>query len=143
MSDEVWRRHANPWSVWTRFAAIPAMIIAIWSRSWLGWYALVPVAVVMVWLWLNPRVFSPVEPITWAARGIYGERMWVHEPERIPESEKSALRLLAVPGLVGFALLVWGLFALKVGPTIAGAAIIVVGQLWRIDRLGRIYDGTR
>jgi hypothetical protein len=29
MTDEAWRRHANPWSVWTRFSAIPAMIAAI------------------------------------------------------------------------------------------------------------------
>jgi hypothetical protein len=140
MTDEVWRRHANPWSVWTRFAAIPALILAIWSRAWLGWYALVPVGLLAVWLWLNPRAFAPVEPVSWAAKGIYGERMWVLEPERIPAHEKSALRWLAIPGLAGFALLAWGLFALKVLPTVAGAVIVVGGQLWRIDRLGRIYD---
>ena len=143
MSDEVWRRHANPWSVWTRFAAIPALILAIWSRVWLDWIALVPVALVMVWLWLNPRVFAPVEPVTWAAKGIYGERMWVYESGRIPERDRATLRLLAVPGLIGFGLLAWGLFSLRVWPTVAGAVIIVVGQLWRIDRLGRIYDRTR
>jgi hypothetical protein len=30
MTDEMWRRHANPWSVYTRFAAFPAMILAVW-----------------------------------------------------------------------------------------------------------------
>jgi hypothetical protein len=35
MTDDAWQRHANPWSVWTRFAAIPLMILAIWSRVWL------------------------------------------------------------------------------------------------------------
>jgi Family of unknown function (DUF6653) len=29
MDEAVWRRHANPWSVYTRFAAIPAMILAV------------------------------------------------------------------------------------------------------------------
>lgn len=143
MSDEVWRRHANPWSVWTRFAAIPALILAIWSRVWLGWYALVPVALVAVWLWLNPRVFAPVEPVSWAAKGIYGERLWVHDAERIPARDRVLLRWLAIPGLVGFPLLAWGLYALKVWPTLGGAAIIVIGQLWRIDRMGRIYDASR
>jgi hypothetical protein len=33
MSDEVWRRHAHPWSVCTRFAAIPPLVLAIWSRD--------------------------------------------------------------------------------------------------------------
>jgi hypothetical protein len=35
MTEDAWKRHANPWSVWTRFAAIPLMILAIWSRVWL------------------------------------------------------------------------------------------------------------
>ena len=71
MTDEAWRRHANPWSVYTRFAAIPALILAIWSRVWIGWWALVPVAVVLVWLWINPHVFAAVtQPRSWAAKGI-------------------------------------------------------------------------
>jgi hypothetical protein len=60
MTDQAWRRHANPWSVYTRFAAIPAMILAIWSRVWIGWWALVAVAAVIMWLWLNPHVFPAV-----------------------------------------------------------------------------------
>src|SRR5262249_16839492 len=82
MGDEAWKRHANPWSVWTRFAAIPLMILAIWSRVWLGWWCLVPIAAVIVWLWLNPHVFAPVEtPTSWAAKGIYGEKLWLGERE--------------------------------------------------------------
>jgi hypothetical protein len=60
MTDEAWQRHANPWSVYTRFAAIPAMILAIWSRVWSSWWALVPVGGVIIWLWLNPFVFPAV-----------------------------------------------------------------------------------
>ena len=26
-----WQRHANPASVWTRFAALPLLVVAIWS----------------------------------------------------------------------------------------------------------------
>lgn len=70
MSDEAWRRHANPWSVWTRFAAIPLMMLAIWSRVWIGWWALVPVGVVILWLWWNPHAFAPVDkPVAWSSRG--------------------------------------------------------------------------
>lgn len=57
MSDEMWRRHANPWSVWTRFAAIPAFILAAWSRVWLGWWSLIPIGLVVAWLFLNVIVF--------------------------------------------------------------------------------------
>ena len=43
MTDAVWERHANPWSVWTRYAGLPLLILAIWSRGWLGLWAIAPV----------------------------------------------------------------------------------------------------
>jgi hypothetical protein len=143
MSDEAWRRHANPWSVWTRFAAIPLMILAVWSRVWLGWWALIPVAAVIVWLLLNPHVFAPVTtPSSWAAKGIYGEKLWFSEADRVLPAYRRVLRWLAVPGLVGFGLLAWGLADLSVWPTIFGGTLIVLAQLWRIDRLGLLYELT-
>ena len=141
MTDEAWKRHANPWSVWTRFAAIPLMILAIWSRVWLGWWCLVPIAAVIAWLWLNPRVFAPVEtPTSWAARGIYGERLWLKERQRLPGDDRTVLRLLIGVGSAGFALLAFGLVRLEVWPTVFGATLIVLGQLWRIDRFVVLYE---
>lgn len=144
MTDEAWRRHANPWSVYTRFAAIPAMILAIWSRVWIGWWALVPVAAVIIWLWLNPHVFPAVtEPRSWAAKGIYGEKLWLLEPSSVPPGYRAVFRWLIVPALCGIVLLVWGLVQLLVWPTIFGATLIVLAQLWRIDRLGLLYEQTK
>jgi hypothetical protein len=141
MTDEAWRRHANPWSVYTRFAAIPAMILAIWSRVWIGWWALIPVAAVIAWLLVNPHVFPPVTtPCSWAAKGIYGEKLWLQEYERVPRDYRIVFRWLIVPGLAGMALLLFGLARLLVWPTIFGATLIVLAQLWRIDRLGMLYD---
>ncbi|MET8764480.1 DUF6653 family protein [Lentzea sp. NPDC004782] len=141
MDDDAWRRHANPWSVWTRFAAIPAMLLAIWSRVWIGWWCLVPVAVVVVWLWLNVKVFPPVsEPRGWASRGIYGERAWLENRASVPPDHRAVLRLLVAAGSVGFALVIWGLVALQVWPTVSGAALVVLAQLWRIDRFGWLWE---
>ncbi len=39
MSDETWKKHANPWSVWTRVTALPALVVAVWSRVWIGHWA--------------------------------------------------------------------------------------------------------
>jgi hypothetical protein len=39
MDDRVWRRHANPWSGWTRVTVLPLLVLAIWSRVWIGWWA--------------------------------------------------------------------------------------------------------
>lgn len=90
ISDEAWLRHANPWSVYTRFAAIPAMILAIWSRAWIGWWALAPVIAPIVWLLINPHVFAAVTtPQSWAAKGIYGEKLRLREGDRVPKAYRA------------------------------------------------------
>ena len=57
MSDQVWQRHTNPWSGWTRYTALPLLVAALWSRLWLGWWALLPTLGAVLWTWLNPRIF--------------------------------------------------------------------------------------
>ncbi|NUW39011.1 DUF6653 family protein [Nonomuraea rhodomycinica] len=144
MTDEAWKRHANPWSVWTRFAAIPLMILAVWSRAWVGWWCLAGVALVVVWLVANPHVFPAVErPESWAAKGIYGEKLWLYDRSLVDGDHRRVQRLLVAVGVTGFALLVWGLVALQVWPTVFGATLVVLGQLWRIDRLGQLYERHR
>ncbi|HZD43564.1 MAG TPA: DUF6653 family protein, partial [Methanomicrobiales archaeon] len=58
LDDETWMRHASPWSVWTRFTALPLLVLAFWSRVWLGWGALAPVILALLWTYYNPRIFS-------------------------------------------------------------------------------------
>ena len=31
MDERVWERHANPLSVWSRFATFPLILLALWS----------------------------------------------------------------------------------------------------------------
>ena len=103
-----------------------------------------PAAAVIIWLWLNPHVFPAVTaPRSWAAKGIYGERLWLLEPSSVPAGYHAVLRWLIVPGLCGIVLLAWGLVQLLVWPTIFGAALIVLAQLWRIDRLGLLYEQSK
>jgi hypothetical protein len=33
LKGEDWQRHANPVSVWTRFAVLPLLALAVWSRD--------------------------------------------------------------------------------------------------------------
>ncbi|MFI6321097.1 DUF6653 family protein [Nonomuraea sp. NPDC050556] len=140
MTDEAWRRHANPWSVWTRFAAIPLMMLAVWSRTWIGWWSLAPIALVVVWLAVNPHVFPPVGPTSWTAKGIYGEKLWLNDRSLVSADHKNVLRFLTALGLAGFALVIWGLIVLQAWPVVFGATLITVGQLWRIDRLVNLYE---
>ena len=57
MDDATWMRHANPWSGILRLTALPVLIIAFWSRLWLGWWAVIPVAIALLWTWYDPRIF--------------------------------------------------------------------------------------
>ncbi len=140
MTDEAWQRHANPWSVYTRFAGIPAMILAIWSRDWIGWWALAPIGAVIVWLWLNPHIFPAVELRSWAAKSIYGEQLWLKDRSAVPPTHRAGLRWLIAVGAIGFVLLAWGLIELMPWPTVFGTTLIVLAQLWRIDRFGQLYE---
>jgi hypothetical protein len=36
LRGETWMRHANPVSVWTRFAVLPLLAASIWSRDWIA-----------------------------------------------------------------------------------------------------------
>lgn len=142
MTDDAWRRHANPWSVWTRFAAIPVFELAVWSREWIGWWCLAGVAVVAVWLfWLNVRVFGPVGPTSWAARGIYGEQL--HVAGDLPTEHLVLTRILVALGLGGFGLIAWGLVASDLWPLVAGTALLLMAQLWRIDRYGLLFSAAQ
>jgi len=111
MSDEVWMRHANPWSGWTRVAISPLWFLAIWSWVWIGWWALVPVSVLAVCTWLNPRIFRPyTDDRPWITRGVLGERMFMNRTSvAIPQEHLrmahilSALAGLSLAGaIVGF-----------------------------------------
>ena len=41
--DGAWQRHANPWSVYTRIPGPAALVAAIWTYAWIGWWSLIPV----------------------------------------------------------------------------------------------------
>ena len=140
LEEKAWRRHANPWSVYTRFAAIPVGIVAIWSRVWIGWWSAIPIAMTVLWLILNPVAFSPVhKPVHWISKGIYGERLWLRGAVKT-KRQRYTLNGLAVAGALGLVVVAWGLASLSVPACVAGAALTVVAQLVRIAKFARVYD---
>ena len=142
MSDETWERHANPWSVWSRFSALPLLILAIWSRVWIGRWALVPTAAALIWTWLNPRLFSrPTSTDNWASKGVLGERVWLNrETIPIPPGQRTLPHLLNVVSGIGAVLVVWGLIARAVWPTVLGTVLAYLGKLWFVDRMVWLYE---
>jgi len=142
MSDAVWARHASPWSVWTRTATLPVLLLAVWSRAWIGWWALLPVAAVLVWAWLNPRLFPPPRTTdTWAARATFGERLWIARREvPVPPRHRVLPHGLSAVAATGAVLAVGGALAAALWPTLLGAVLVYAGKLWFLDRMVWLFE---
>ena len=139
---DAWRRHANPWSVYTRIPIPLLLTAAIWSRTWIGWWSLLPVAAVAVWTMVNPRVFPPAQAITsWASRAVLGEEFWTARKEApIPERHTVAPLVLSAISAAGVPFWVWGLIVLDPWITAFGVAVQMLGKLWFLDRMALLYD---
>ena len=137
MDDDAWARHANPWSVWTRFSCLPLICLAVWSRVWIGWWAVLAVALAVFWTWLNPRLFSPPRSTdSWASRGALGERLFLNRKQvAIPPHHERAALLLAWASATGLPPLIYGLWALDFWATVAGVVLTVGPKFWFVDRM--------
>lgn len=146
LTGDNWMRHANPLSVWTRFAVVPLIALAIWSRAWLGWYSLIPIALAVVWMMVNPLVFAPPRSTrNWASKGVFGERVWAERNAvEIPEQFRSRVPdVVNALSLVGVLLLAYGLIAFDPLVTFAGVLITSIGKLWYIDRMVLLYEDAK
>jgi len=141
MSDDVWARHSNPWSVYTRFTCLPLIVLAIWSRVWLGWWALVPLALALLWTWYNPRAFGPpARTDNWASMGTFGERVFLNRKALpVPHHHARMAMVLTWVSAVGMAILVYGLVVLNLWATICGILVGVGGKVWFVDRMVWLY----
>ena len=145
MDDATWARHSNPWSVWTRFSCLPLIVLAIWSRVWLGWWCLVPLALALGWTWLNPRAFPPpTSTDNWASKGTFGERVFLNR-KTVPIPPHHARWAVVLGGLsaTGLPVLVWGLWQLDVAWTLLGLVLIVVPKVWFVDRMVWLFEDMK
>ena len=141
MSDAVWARHANPWSVYTRFTVLTLLVVAIWSRDWIGGWAWALCAAALIWNWLNTRVFPPqLDLDNWASRGVLGERVWINRRSEIRAHHRSwavILTVLSLPGVLGLA---YGLWQFELVWVVFGTVLAVLPKVWFVDRLVWAYQ---
>jgi len=146
LRGDTWMRHANPRSVWSRFTCVPLIVIAVWSRAWIGWYCLIPIGVAIAWTWWNPRFFGvPASTTNWASKSVFGERIWTERRNtQIPRQFTSRVPNMAnAYSCVGLAVLVYGLVAFDVWLTLAGIVIVLGGKLWYLDRMVLLFEDQK
>lgn len=142
MSDATWARHANPLSVYTRIPILPLLALAIWSRVWIGWWCLVPVALMIAWTIYNPRAFAePASLDSWASRGVMGERLWLARKEKpIPRHHARWAFGLGAASAIALLPMVWGLYVLEPWAAILGTALVTALKIWFVDRMAWLHD---
>jgi hypothetical protein len=142
MDERTWERHASPWSVWTRVASLPLLLAAVWSHIWVGAWALVPVALVVLWLWLNPRLFpAPIRRDSWSAKATFGERVWLNRKSvPIPGHHARVAHILSAAAAVGFAVALAGAVLNELLAAVAGGLVAWFAKMWFCDRMVWLYD---
>ncbi len=140
--EEAWKRHANPWSVWSRNTALPFLVLACWSRVWLGWNSLFLIIPAIAWIFLNPRIFSPPTSMhSWASQGVLGERIWMNRDRvLVPPRHRKIPHLLNFLAGSGFLIVIWGTYALNLWALGYGFALVYLGKLWYLDRMVWLYQ---
>ena len=142
MSDETWARHANPWSVYTRFGGAVPVFFALWSAHWIGWWSLVPISLACGWVYLNPRFFSPPETSdSWAARGVLGERAFLNRKiVPIPAEPRRIARVTTILSGLFMVIGIWGLLRGEFWAAFAGWHAAVACKAWFVDRMAVLWD---
>jgi hypothetical protein len=145
MSDAVWERHANPLSVWTRYSVLPVLVIAFWSRAWLGWWSIICVVVAIGLTLNNPRLFqNPKSTNNWASKAVLGERVWLNRKEvPVPEHHRRLPNILSIVASIGMMLCIYGIVRLHLWPTVFGIALACLGKSWFLDRMVWLYEDMK
>ena len=145
LDDETRRRHANPWSVILRNTVLPILVIAFWSRLWLGWWAVVPIALGFLWTWLNPRIFSePASFDHWASKAVSGERVWLNrDVVPVPKHHRTVPNILSVVSGIGMLFVLYGVLVFDPWPAIFGMALVYCSKLWFLDRMAWLWEDMK
>lgn len=145
LDDETWLRHASPWSVILRNTALPILILAFWSRLWLGWWALLPVALALLWTWFNPRIFpAPHSLDHWTSKSVLGERVWLNRDlVPVPVYHRTVPNILSIVSGIGMLSLLWGVGVFDLWPTIFGMTLVYLGKLWFLDRMAWLWEDMK
>jgi len=136
-------KHANPWSVWTRYSVLPLIVFAFWSRLWIGWWCLIPAGAALLWVFLNPIVFNrPKSTKNWASKAVLGERVYLNRDiVKIPVTHDTPLyKILNAISFTGVMIAIWAIIYYSIWGAILGVTLAYLGKSWYLDRMVWLYE---
>lgn len=116
----VFRRHAHPFSAWSRLLSAPLLLVPLWTRRW---WLYVPIG---TWFAVNPVMTPPARDMSsFATRAILGEESWTRDP-------KSEPMILALSGGASASLAGAMVAAYQRSKTgaVSGTGVFIVLTLW-------------
>lgn len=145
LKGDKWLKHANPWSIWTRFATLPFLVLAIWSRVWIGWYCLIPISILVFWLIINPTLFKKPKSLeNWGSKSVLGEKYWSERKKiPVPKHHNTPVLILTFLQTIGGIILIVGLWKLKVNLTIIGTITVYLTKMWFLDRMVWVFEDMK
>ncbi|MEM1372229.1 MAG: DUF6653 family protein, partial [Pseudomonadota bacterium] len=132
MSDEAWARHAHPLSAYSRIFSATPMFIAAWSPFWIGWWGAGLIALVLAWLWLNPRLFSPPQTTdSWATRAVLGERAFLaRKTQPVPQEHVRVAHITTGISVMFLMLTVVGFYLVQFWTAFAAWHAAALAKVW-------------
>ncbi len=145
LTDENWMKHANPWSAWTRYSVLPIIVLAFWSRVWIGWWFLLPAIISLAWMFFNPVLFKKAKSTkNWASKAVLGERVWLNRDKiDVPKYHQTLPNILNGISSIGMILSIWAIVVLSIWPAILGISIAYLGKSWYMDRMVWLYEDMK
>ena len=146
LTDENWMRHANPISVWSRYSVLPIIVLTLWSRVWIGYWCLIPIALSIAWMFLNPILFQePTSTKNWASKAVLGERVFMNRDQvDIPAIHRTPLfAILNTVSSIGLIVAIWAAVSYSFAGAIVGVSAAYLGKSWFLDRMVWLYEDMK
>jgi len=135
LSDETWKRHANPWSGWTRTLSMPALAAAFYFHNfWL-------IGLVVVWTVINPMLFpKPKNHDNWMSKGVLGEQRYYQDGKKFKRDLPTLLNVMNIPVFISSLYFSW---QQELVPLILSGLLAATIKFWFIDRMVRLVEEVR
>ncbi len=131
LSKRIWRKHANPWSGWTRVLGLYMIPIALWYHNW---YFL---GVLIVFFVVNPILFPETKSKnSWMSKSILGEEMWLKKGI----FQKDFSTVLNIFNGFFFFIMIYSAYVNLLEITISSTILSSVFKLWYLDRMVFYYQ---